>query len=492
MKKYIAVALFALIIFVGGARPAVAGLPVIDVQQLLKEFTLDTTAWAISSALLGNMTLETANWANTGFEQMVRTVVVDPLTNLPTVELAAGGDATFVMNPGAFFRNLSTDSVGKFIEEITAREERGAEVFFEDFRNQLLRDIAREAQTVTGDFFDQFRTTFERNGGVERREAFLRDFTVGGWATFLETVRCPNDYACARLVVLGEARGRMQEAVEQKREELAQGGGFLTIRQCAERNEETGECLRYGNVTPGQLIGQQVAQAARIEFERTGEVDEITEAFLTILEDVLNNLITAGLSELEGAINQHMAGMGGAGAAYDRALREGERQMRMRTRQVDGCIAPSPVDMDGTLCVDTDPVLAGNQTRVVLTRDLPFAEVTITRADFATYTGPVTIDGFGDHRGRIVVTPNIIELTETTEIVTEMEDGTERRTVVPVDPQSVVLRIEIPAEALAEIENLDELSGHILIGEADAPLRLRIDVQGEERREAGADDGGGW
>jgi len=496
MKKYTIVALLALVFFFGGTRSAMAGLPVIDWVQLGKEFGLDTAAWVISSALLGSMSTQTAQWANEGFRSDARVVERDAEGN-PTgrfIFQEQPGDPTFIVNPGVFFRNISKDSVESFLREI-GPDGPGVESVFADFRQQLLQGIAEETRAVSDDFFEKFRTTFERREDVARREEFLMDFTRGGWATFLETVRCPNDYSCARLVVLGEARARMQEAVEQKREELEQGGGFLTIRQCARRNEQTGKCLQYTNVTPGQLIGQQVAQATRVEFERTAEADELQEAFLVILEGVLNNLIATGLSELQNEINRHMAELGGAPAAYERMARDAERFTRMRTRQVEGCVVPT-TDPDGTLCVDTDPAQDGNQERVILTRDVPFAEITITRTDFATYTGPIVIDGFGDHRGRITVTPNTLELTDEQATVPAPERRPPFR-----QQQTTVLRIEIREEALGEIENLDELSGHILIGDEDR-IRLRIEVQGEERREpgaeagadtgAGADDGGGW
>lgn len=461
MKKYVVIALLVPLFFFGGAKPAVAFF--VDIPQLIKEYGLDLAGWLLSSWILGDMTTGTADWVNRGFEQTVRQVVIDAAGN-PTVQLGtAAGDPSFVINPGDFFRNLSTDSIAGFFEEFQRAGGRNMEEIFGDFGDELLRDIAGEARLVTDDFFEQFRATFQTREDRIVREQFLEDFTQGGWATFLETVQCPNDYSCARLVVLGEARARAEQVVAEKRAELEQGGGFLTMRRCAQHGAD-GACEVYEAVTPGNLISEQIAAATRIEFERVAGADELAESLMVILERVASALIQRGLSEIDGHMRANRDLARQQGRTGEQVIRGAQRMAEMTTRQVDGCIIPGP-DPDGTLCV--------NPERVVLTRENSVAEVTVTRTDFASYSGPITVEGFGGYREHVEVIPSDnIELTD------------ERATIgnPPRQGQSMVLTIRVRENAVGRIGNFNNLSGHILIGGEDR-LRLRIDVRGEEPRE---------
>ncbi|MEX0933631.1 MAG: right-handed parallel beta-helix repeat-containing protein [Candidatus Paceibacterota bacterium] len=276
----------------------------IDPMVYLKEWGTDAVAWFIGGLMTGELTRSTTSWVNEGFGADVRGVEIDPDTGRPVVANFTGeGGASFVVNPGAFFQGLTVKSANTFYKQfnnIANNPDEALNTIFPGFRDDLLREIARETQGMTGNFFEDFVSDIEE----DELDAYLNDFSAGGWDMFLRTTQnCANNYSCARIAVLSELDSRVNQVTSEAQADLQQGGGFLTMRRCVETSETSPDgCAKYENVTPGQLVGEQITKATTVEFDRYTEMDELTEILVTLLEQALNTMIRQGLSSLTGTL----------------------------------------------------------------------------------------------------------------------------------------------------------------------------------------------
>lgn len=355
----------------------------IDPVQALKEWGIDTVAWFLGGVMTGDLTRSTADWVNSGFGALARSVEIDPATGEPYVStFYAEGGTSFVVNPQAFFQDLSVDSALAFFEELqnATGPDQAFDTIFPGFRQDLLQEVARETRGMTGNFFEDFVSDFQGSEGEAELNAYLNDFTQGGWDTFLQvTQNCANNYSCTRLAVLTELNDRASQSVNQGQAELEQGGGFLTMRECTlninqipsdEQLNYTPDpmgCVEYRNVTPGKLLGEQITKATNIEFERASDADELTEVIVSLLEQAINTLIDTGLSELSKQLTANYNKEGGIRDQNEERAREiDENNQRLRD---DLGEATGTEEDEGTSATFDGVTLTSNISRVVLSTE---------------------------------------------------------------------------------------------------------------------------
>lgn len=460
MKKQ-TLATFALIFLLlfGGVRTTEAAF--VDPMQFLKEFGTDTIAWFLGGLMTGELTRSTADWVNTGFSAVSRSIEINPTTGEPYVAniTAPDGETTFVVNPSEFFRNLSVDSAATFFDQLanaSSDPSQALNTIFPGFRDDLLREIARETQGMSGSFFDNFESDIQE----AELDAYLNDFTSGGWDVFLRTTqKCANNYSCARIAVLSELDSRVAQATAEKQTELEQGGGFLTIRQCADDPIPLEGCSRYINVTPGQLIGEQITKATTVEFERYSEMDEITEVLVTLLEQALNTLIDQGLSSLANSFNSR--DLDGEYDALDTQIQEEIRAIEEQAGEIDGGAETDPTPTTGTSCAT---VTGGNLCTVSTDVDLT--------ADFSGASERFSVFYSGTDTFESDIEYDFGEFTDNVTVVTNSENGGDTGALTNGDTVEVVIRVLDPSL----IEDFNDFEGVITIGDLD------ITVRGIDRR----------
>lgn len=460
IKRYIQTTILILLFLFGNIQPAQAqGLPVFDLQTFLKENIGDAIAWLAGSGILGALTRSTTDWVNTGFETVARGLLFDENGEPYVAEIPMGGGTSFVLNPSAFFQNMSLDSAATFFSQFEEVTSGNLETIFSDFRSDLLREIAQETQGSTESIFDRLVSDFQTPEQIAQRDAYLNDFTAGGWDMFLQTTQnCANNYACTRLMVVDELNARMTEVTETAEADLQQGGGFLSMKTCAEyapsTNTEMGDalgCSRYEQVTPGKLVGEQITKAVAVEFERAGEVDELTEAVLSILEQVVGNLINTGLS----ALNDQFQGVNWDSAYSDAA------DNLPRPRPSRG-LPPDDTEEDGELC---EPYPEGGGTVCVDPRTITLSGESLGETVQITFGGGIEVltaielDFPEDYSDFVSVSPENVLLEATG------DDG--NLTVVPV---TIMLS---NLNGLRSIENFSGFDGTVTIG----PLVIEVVVE---------------
>lgn len=467
MKHFLTIVLLTLVLIVATPTSTHAGGAItgIDPVQALKEWGMDTVAWFIGGLMSGDLTRSTADWVNSGFGALARSVQIDPITGEPYVStFYAEGGSSFVLNPQAFFQELSTGAATNFFDELVSATDpaQAFDTIFPGFRDELLQEIARETQGMTGDFFQNFVSDFQGSEGEARFNAYLSDFTEGGWDTFLQvTQNCANNYGCTRLVVLDEMNKRTQAAQTQAQTELEQGGGFLTMRTCTQHISDipaqarsgfsadpTG-CVAYDNVTPGKLLGDQIVKATNIEFDRATSSDELTEVLVTLLEQAMSTLINQGLSALSNQLSANYSREGGIRDQNRERAAEIDRNIdNLRDDLVDATRGEGGQEKCATFG-SGETRLCSNVSSIALSEHSPRAQITVTHSSGADYEADIEIDFPAEYRDHIQVNREAFSFSS---------------------GNSVTLTVELVRAN--EIQNPGDLSGSIVIGD------LVIDVSG--------------
>jgi len=476
MKRYLSAIILSLILITGVPHSAYAvGMATgVDPVQALKEWGIDTVGWFLGGLMTGNLTRSTADWVNSGFGALARTVSTDAEGNPITTTTYAEGGTSFVINPQAFFQNLSEGAAFTFYDQLVGGDGEGAlDTLLPGFKQDLLSEIQKETQGITGNFFDDFKSSLN-DDEVSR---YLNDFSQGGWDTFLKTTQvCANNYSCTRLAVLGELRSRTTEATEQAKAELQQGGGFLTMRRCTRNISELAPedragisadpmgCISYENVTPGKLLGEQITKGTNIEFDRTAQADELTEVISLLLEKALNTLIDTGLSELGKQLSIDYSKPGGVRDQSKERAEEIDRNnerlkgdLKRGTGKKQEICEPlgevkegeeQPVD---SICADTNEVL--------FSEDLLSNTIKISHTG-ASFDEAVVVNVEGDfepYAGRISVTPSRITFAK--------DQNTSRDLKIQIT--GIGLYSGLSPEAKAALR---KLSGTITVG----PLTIKL------------------
>jgi hypothetical protein len=455
MKQFFTIILISFVFLSSVPQKAHAGAEALAI----KEYVLDMWAWFLGGQLQGALVRETTTWVNEGFGAVARTIErnADGEPFIADVSIP-GGDATFIVNPQIFFKNISSSSAATFFEQLSEASSdpsQALNTIFPGFRDDLLREIASETQGMTGNFFDDFESDLTE----PELEAYLNDFTSGGWEMFLRTTQvCANNYSCSRIAVLNELNSRVSQAQDETRTDLEQSGGFLTIRKCVEPSAtDPSGCAGYEEVTPGQLIGEQINKATEVEFERYSDTDEVTELLIVLLEQLLNGIIDVGLSSMAGLFAERdLEGQyEELGNQVDELVEEGKEELeRIEEEEEEGEVARSCVVVsDGSVCTTSTDV------------DM--------RADFSGASHQFDVVYLGSETFYSEIEYDFGEFNDNVTVVTDSPNGNDTGILENGDTVEVFVRVD----DLDLIEDFNDFEGTISIGDLD------IRIRGVDRRE---------
>jgi hypothetical protein len=225
---------------------------------VVKEYALDTLAWALVNIFLEKMIQSTTAWINSGFE----------------------GEPAFITDMDGWLTDIADRVAGDFIWNNTDLaflcSPFALDVKFAlDLQYRQSRDFETECRIT--DMVDNF-------------DAFLEgDFLSGGWDGWFATAlnRHNNPYGAAL-----EASIALDASLENaKRNELKladYGRGFLTRKECA---MDAGGKERCTNITPGVTIEDTLNQALSIPGERLTIADELDEMIAALLAQLASNVL---------------------------------------------------------------------------------------------------------------------------------------------------------------------------------------------------------
>jgi hypothetical protein len=224
---------------------------VTDVKSWIKDFVLDTAAWILNNVILQQITQDTVNWINSGFE----------------------GNPAFVTNPGQMLDDAAQQASGKFFADF------GLTGLCAPFRVKL--NIALRSQRT---FNQRMQCTIDRV--ISNYQNFIDDFSNGGWAGWIAITQPQNNIYGAYLEGANELSQRQQEAQSMATLETSWGSGFLSLKD------------KNGNIiTPGGVIEKRLNEVLGTDVRRIEVAGKINQ----IITSLLNQLVTSVVRNLRGS-----------------------------------------------------------------------------------------------------------------------------------------------------------------------------------------------
>jgi hypothetical protein len=248
----------------------------------IKDYGLDSVAWAIVNLVIDRMSAGAVEWINSGFK----------------------GSPAYVTDPGAFFGNIGDQVAGQFI-------------FTNPNLNFLCGDMSAKIKLA-------LVNTYNRNeegtwsctltGVIDNVDDFMGDFEQGGWDGFFELTQVQqNNPLGAYLQAEGSLSRQIANKIGTQKEDLLQGKGLMSKKKCvrwralsaeesADLSDLTGqniaagstECIEEETVTPGSVISDQLNKQLGMGNEKLAVADEFNE----IIGSLLTQLISKVLGEV--------------------------------------------------------------------------------------------------------------------------------------------------------------------------------------------------
>lgn len=261
-------------------------------NQKVWEQCLNGIAVKISQKQIASMSQGILNWVNTGFN----------------------GDPLFVRDPESFFKKIQDDSLQSFIAPFTNPTNSSVYPYGKSTSQMLVNNanntFANIAKSTLQDSLPEGVTT----------EDFSNDFSKGGWTGWLSLTQNPANNPLGFAMIASEEASKQSEAnVQAKKDELAQGKGFLSATKCVEYRipegtegqdstyRETGSslssgdpnCIRTEIVTPGSIIADQASAVLTSPIRQLELAKTVNDSLDQVFNSLVNQLTTKGLSSLD-------------------------------------------------------------------------------------------------------------------------------------------------------------------------------------------------
>jgi uncharacterized protein YdcH (DUF465 family) len=247
-----------------------------DPAQLEKEFSLDTIATAMAQTFLDSLTRDIVNWINSGFD----------------------GDPMFVQNTGDFLFDVANETSGQFIDDL------GYGYLCEPFGLQIQIALATQntfrqrAQCTVLDVIDNY-------------DAFIDDFSQGGWAGWISVTQNPQNNAYgAYLLARSELDRRIARSLGFTKDEINRNKGFYSQKVCVEYDKsafsgdnctynngicipnDPPECKKWQSTTLGNIVENELNSALNLGKQKLVVADEINEVISALINYSVNRIRT--------------------------------------------------------------------------------------------------------------------------------------------------------------------------------------------------------
>ena len=285
----------------------------------IKEFSADKVAFIFANAAIQTISSSIVDWINSGFD----------------------GSPAFVQDLRRHFTDLGNEVFGAYINEI------GAGFLCSPFSHKIKQSLEIQLAVAESGGRNARRAQFRRanqctlddvldNIGASIEE-FRNDFSKGGWPVWIEVTKARNNEIGAYLIVRQELFRRQGQEIQERREELVFGRGFLSWKKkCGlydkppgtdqtkppgpndgvdytpnYDNDEfddaddiwTGDCIdsTAGQIqTPGSVIENQLNNTLDAGQRRLQVADEVNEIISALFGQLVNQAL-GGLNGLFGA-----------------------------------------------------------------------------------------------------------------------------------------------------------------------------------------------
>lgn len=281
------------------ARAIITSVSTAAIQSLsnalnIKEFTLDGAAVAIGRIAIQSIVRSTVNWINTGFQ----------------------GSPAFATDLRATIQDAADQATNSFFNEL----ENNLEIE-SPFQNQVAQTVLRAYYIGTSRDSFFIRNPYTLNQVSDDPAAFARgEIRQGGLRAWTEAILSPqNNYLGARQLLETELNRQVAAVAGQLHEEVANGGGFFSWRQCdasVTTLEGSGQtttsvngigvdltphqtCLSSHIETPGSVLAGQINHSLGLGTDELVQADEINELVNALMGQLMQQVVGAtGLAGL--------------------------------------------------------------------------------------------------------------------------------------------------------------------------------------------------
>lgn len=236
-------------------------------KQNQRDNCLNGMAYMVAKNMLQQMSFKTLNWVNTGFNS----------------------NPFYVKDINSYMTMIKNDQIRNYLSNAQNSDP--------IFGNALKSTIT---QLVTGR--NDGRLNMAMNTPqYQAYQDFQGDFTKGGWGAFLNMNNNPIGAFFDAVDKIGNNVGTEQQNTQN---ELLQGNGFLSGRQCVEfKKDQNGnvipdQCARYEVTTPGKIIAEQTAATTTSSIRQAELADSINEVLGSFFDSLVNRLFAQGLNSL--------------------------------------------------------------------------------------------------------------------------------------------------------------------------------------------------
>jgi hypothetical protein len=248
------------------------GVPVTGVQVGAEtQLSADGIALKIGKSIISTFTTSIVQWINSGFN----------------------GSPMFIEDPAKFFTGMADRVAGNFIE--------GTDLGFlcQPFKLDVLLALNLNYSYSFRDRIGCTITDIINNteGAIDGVAADLKYLSAGNWLRMTQNPQ--NNIYGSHFMATIELESVLAFERESKQNELNQGGGFLSSRDCIQSDIETMECKEWGPIkTPGKVIEGQLSQALGTTVTELQIADEFDEIINALLNQAMQKIVTsaAGLA----------------------------------------------------------------------------------------------------------------------------------------------------------------------------------------------------
>ncbi len=269
-----------------------------------RESCLNGVAYAIAKSLLQQVTNKTLSWVNTGFN----------------------GNPLYVRDIDSYLKTVSDEKINQYLNRIPNQNP--------IFGNAIRSIVTQQVGGIQDGLISKTMNTPQ----AQAYENFQNNFTNGGWRAFLD----PRNDAVGSLLETAEDIGDDVGTVQQNViDQLNRNSNFLNLTRCVEY-EDVAEaqayldrcqgvtddgvgnenyeyagcghtqlqimqqrinnpaCLKTETVTPGSVIAAQTTAVTTSAIRQLEQADEINEVLGSFFDQMLNRLISDGLSSVRG------------------------------------------------------------------------------------------------------------------------------------------------------------------------------------------------
>ena len=258
----------------------------------IKAYILDPLAWAAAKALLQNITDETVNWINSGFN----------------------GSPAYITNPTHFLENIGDQATGALIGESGLLTSLCSPI---SLNVRLAIALGQAGPSATGNPYTCTLSTIVDNVQGATINGFTAgDFSQGGWPAFASLAEPQNSFYGAYLEAESSLSTSIANRTQQKNNELLQGGGFLTFQTCTDDLSLTDEDAFYDptvqldqaafdkagyniyetcqNSTPGSTIKSSLDKALGTSQDSLVQASMIDEVIGALAGQLVNKVLGSG------------------------------------------------------------------------------------------------------------------------------------------------------------------------------------------------------